>query len=309
MGKVLLIILFSFTYSFDAFSMTVDEKIEIAKTRCAPFKDSDPLLYMTDYKSGQSAERMEETYKNTYEGEGRLPQRVGYYEETNSFSTRIGTLNQGDFPEAYIKSVIKQVENLLRLNYVKYIYYSDMGHSHFFIPMTYYNEFIKDKGYRATKSASLAMLSKGLKTLYHTAEQLGVRDFETKELYVDTYLQWRFYTRNPVVDFNANIEILTDFSGLGNTVRAYFPAEEQYKYFAGFYISANKNGCFPFENKEGEINYFDLSFDGPAYILGEGENTGFNKPHLNEPDPLKEFGWDFDDHFRSEQFSHELINH
>lgn len=304
--RVLFFLVLSF-FSINSFAISIEEKLELAKERCTPFKDTDAVLTMKNFKNTQTKEDMQKLYDETYESEGRLPNRVGYYGDVDSFISQRGSKHQGDFPKDYIKSVITQIEKMIRLNYIKHVFYSDLGHSHFFIPMDYYLEEISGKKYLATKSASIAMLSKGMKTLYHTAELLHVRDSETKELFKDTYVQWRFYTRNPVASFNADVELLTDFSGLGNTVRDYFPDIENYRYFAGYYISANKNGCFPFENKEGELSYFDLSFDAPIYESTGGQAIGF-EAHRNSQGPLSGFGWEFEENsiYRPNR---DLINH
>ena len=66
-------------------------------------------------------------------------------------------------------------------------------------------------------------------------------------------------------------EILTDYeqSGGHNTVRNL----EGYKYYSGFNISANKNGCFPFQDKSGNIQYFDLSAWDLPYKPGNGDDS------------------------------------
>lgn len=141
-----------------------------------------------------------------------------------------------------------------------------MGHSHLFIPNDYYEREMRDvKG--IYPSLDKALQSKGLKILYHTAEQLRMIDDE-KLVLADRYIQWRFYTRNPVGDMRGNIEILTDYNQRSgyNTVRKL----KGYKYYSGFDISANKNGCFPFQDKAGNIQYFDLSAWSPPPQPGSG---------------------------------------
>jgi hypothetical protein len=74
----------------------------------------------------------------------------------------------------------------------------------------------------------------------------------------DRHVQWRFFTRN-LVGHNKNqgkIELLHNETHSHNTAREY---DEGYRYWgAGFYISANKNGCFAYQNN-GKTFYFDLS--------------------------------------------------
>lgn len=249
-------------------TLSLEDKIALAKTRCAPPQKSDPILFNI-FKFGMSQERIDELYPQVYGSSERLLNRVGYKSEVNSFVSKKNEIFWVAFPEYYIKSIILQVENALRLNYAKYIFFPDMGHSHILIPLDYYEENITGKEQNIYESLNVAFQAPNLKTLYHTAEQLGVFD-ENKALLLDRYIQWRFYTRNPIGDAVGNIEIHTNIKAVGqNTVRDL----KGHRYFTGFNISANKNGCFPFEDAQGQIQYFDLSVWDLPYKLddyGEG---------------------------------------
>lgn len=273
---ILALSLFFTSQSFGVLTnkLSLDEKVEIAKTRCAPKTTAEPVLYQQVFNDfNLSLNEMSSLYESVYNSDARLTNRVGYFSDSKKF-TSIDLKNKrdsADFPEHYIKSIILHVENALKLKYVQYVFFPDMGHSHLFIPLDYYeNVMRKAPSRRFIDALELALEAPELKTLYHTAEQLSLLD-ENKKVLHNRHLQWRFYTRNPVADANGNIEILTNFgaeSGF-NTVRNL----EGYRYYSGFNISANKNGCFPFENASGQIEYFDLSaWDLPYEYAGEDSN-------------------------------------
>jgi hypothetical protein len=271
--------------AFPAKQLTNEDKIAIAKERCTPKTVEEGVLYNNAFKGfNRSIEDLDSMYPEIYNSVDRLVNRVGYFEDTQSFvskDTFTKTETQVVFPESLITAVTLQVENSLRLNYVKYVFFPDMGHTHLFIPQGYYEtEMSQVRGF--FPSLEVALKAPGLKLLYHTAEQLEMIDDEKKVL-ADRYLQWRFYTRNPTGDLRGNIEILSDYDpeqGGHNTVRNL----EGYKYYSGFNISANKDGCFPFQDKTGAIQYFDLSAWDLPYQPGVGDSYYFaegNSGHSN----------------------------
>jgi len=272
----ILILVWGFSLSAEAFparQLTAADKIAIAKERCSPKAEDEGVLYNSAFKGfNRSIKDLDTLYPEIYNSKDRLVNRVGYYEDESSFVSKDSFTNtdtQVVFPESLIKAVTLQVENSLRLDYVKYVFFPDMGHSHLFIPLAYYeNEMSVVSGFYP--SLEMALKSSELKLLYHTAEQLKMIDDE-KQVLADRYLQWRFYTRNPTGDNDGNIEILTDYNQQGghNTVRSL----EGYKYYAGFNISANKEGCFPFQDKAGDIQYFDLSAWDLPYKQGVEDDS------------------------------------
>lgn len=245
------------TFLSSAGAMTLEEKIEIAKSRCDMAKSEPaPVLYANSFHFNMSLEEVDAAYVKTYASEERLLAHALYDAEKNHFISK-----KADeflvFPEAYIKAVILHVENSLRLNYVRYIFFPDMGHSHMFVPQDYFDNVVQASGAKsALESLNIILKAPGLKTLYHTAEQLRLID-DDKKVLEDRYLQWRFYTRNPIIDNNGHIEIATNFDAKGGHNTVHHLAG--HKYFSGFNLSANKKGCFPFEDAQGQIQYFDLS--------------------------------------------------
>ena len=258
--------------------MSVEEKLEvaiqIAKTRCAPPQSSDPILYADVFKGQFTEDQMKELYDDVYRSPDRLINRVGF-----EFDGRFVSRDLKDpkdftvFNEEAIKGVIRQVEAVLKHDHARYIFFPDMGHSHFFIPLDYYESQMAGQSLGIKKAQTVAMEAPGLKILYHVAEKLIMTN-EDKTLINDMDVQWRFHTRNPTLDLKGNVQILKDHSTPGsNTARNL----EGYRYYAGFNISANENGCFPFETPEGEVKYFDLSAWDLPYA--QGANVGyFSRP-------------------------------
>jgi len=261
--------------SSKAMGMSVDEKLEIAKSRCAPPESTEPVLYSNIFRGSFDKSQMKELYEIVYKSPKRLPNRVGY-ENSGLFISRSlnNFTNFTEFNENVLKAIIKQVEATLRHDHARYIFFPDMGHSHFFIPLDYYESEMKGRPLGIYLARTVAMRSSGLKMLYHTAEKLIMTD-EDRQVLNDMDTQWRFHTRNPSLDLNGNIMLLKKYSGSGvNTARNL----DGYRYYAGFSISANQKGCFPFETATGEIQYFDLS----AFSLAPQPGTGdifFTLPH------------------------------
>ncbi len=240
--------------------LSSNEKIEIAKARCTPRKHNEPYFFMNMFKQSALIPEIDALYKKVYNQNERLFNRVGYNPKTQRFVSQ-GKKVSVVFPESFLKSVTLHIENALRLNYVKYIFFSDMGHSHFQIPKDYYKEHFSHMKVEPSPHALNYLLNApGLKSLYHTGEHFKYKD-DHGELLKNPYIQWRFYTRNPIIDNKGNIELLTNFDSNFNTVRSV----KNYHWYYGISISANKNGCFPFKDSSGQIQYFDISAWDPPY--------------------------------------------
>jgi hypothetical protein len=161
----------------------------------------------------------------------------------------------------FILSVRRHIEEALERGYADQVMFSDMGHSHFFIPNDYYQDALAQYSVAERDLMYEKMLAyPGLKVLYHTAEQLLMHD-DDRTLKPDRHLQWRFYTRNLVGDNRAlgKMEFIHQADHSYNTGRDY---QAGYRYWgAGFYITANNEGCFAYQ-AQGETRYFDLNLEG-----------------------------------------------
>lgn len=248
-------------FSFTSFAhLTLDQKIETAKKRCDPRALDEPYFFMDMFKSSVSIAELDESYKVTYSLDERLFNRAGYIQSQDSFVTSDGADLSVTLPESFIKSVILHIENALKLDYVKYVFFPDMGHSHIQVPQDLFDQIRKNQ---PPKRAPLVLNDflglPEIKSLYHTAEKIELtKDGKALD---DWYLGWRFYTRNILADSFGKLDILTKRESRENTVSS-VPGHH---WGFGISLSANKNGCFPFEDKSGQIQYFDISAWNPPY--------------------------------------------
>ena len=160
-------------------------------------------------------------------------------------------------PLRLIESVTTHIEMALAMGYAEHIIFSDMGHSHILIPL---DDLIKSSPPRWADTLSFYYNHPRTKFLYHTAEQLQMMS-EDGSLIDDPYLQRRYFTRNLIADNtnSGNLYILqAPPTESFNTVRT-FP---RHHYGAGFDISANQDGCFPFFDKDNKLKFFDISPSG-----------------------------------------------
>ena len=156
-----------------------------------------------------------------------------------------------------VENVRMHLEKALARGYADYVFFPDMGHSHFFIPdqrweSAYLGFSVPERG----KMYSQMFDDPELRILYHTAEQLTVLD-EDDGLLPDRQLRWRFFTRNVVGDNNwgGQLDLLHEPTSSANTSR---DLEGHQYYGAGFNITSTIDGCFPYL-RDGEVSYFDIS--------------------------------------------------
>jgi hypothetical protein len=248
-------------FIFSSFALSSTELIR--KSSCTPPSADERVLNNEDFSWDNSLEDLKIKASELYISSKRLERRA-YINETGQLvipTKAYRAVQEVPVTEKFIKSVRLHIEEALKRRYVDAIIFSDMGHSHFFIPQKFYDEVLSPIPNDDRNILYQKMLShEGLKILYHTAEQLKMKDDQGK-LLEDRHLQWRFFTRNLVGDNQAEgkLELLHQEDHAYNTARDY---DEGYKYWgAGFYLSANTNGCFAFTHK-GETYYFDLNLDG-----------------------------------------------
>ena len=238
----------------------------IAKKRCGKENhqpSQSPLLYSSDFHWSMTLDTMAKKYQAIYQSAKRLPLRAffsnGRFYTPSPFQQTANIL----LPANFIMSIIKHIEQALAAKYVDYIFFPDMGHGHFLIPEKFYQQQI-EKIHPGTEQVILEKIISHpeVKVLYHTAEQLLVKGHDG-QLLQDRFLQWRFYTRNLLGNldlantntFFSAITILQNLTSKGNTVSE-LPG---HRYYVGFNISANHQGCFPFFH-QGKTYYFDFSF-------------------------------------------------
>lgn len=234
-----------------------------AEDRCRPKSPGEDILRNSDFSWNQTLEQILKRGQELYISPKRLDHRA-YKNDKGEYVIPLdimGVIKEAKISDRFIRSVTLHIEEALKRRYVDAIHFSDMGHSHFFIPQDFYDRELKDIPFEEKHILYEKMLNhEGLKVLYHTAEQLVMKN-ENGELLPDRHIQWRFFTRNLIGDNEAlgKLELLHNETHAWNTAHEYDPG---YRYWgAGFYISANEKGCFPFRH-EGKIYYFDINLEG-----------------------------------------------
>jgi hypothetical protein len=237
---------------------------------CSLASSDEQVVAGADFRWGQPLDELNERGERLYHTGKRLPKRAYWDEE--QIVVPIHTIRGEQIVRlkpSFILSVRRHIEEGLRRGYVDQVIFSDMGHSHFFIPSDYYRDHLAPFTVAQRHLMYEKMLAyPGLKVLYHTAEQLLMLSPD-QTLKDDRHLQWRFYTRNLVGDNRGRgqMEIIHQADHSYNTGRDY---EEGYRYWgAGFYITANSEGCFSYRF-QGETRYFDLNLEGIDFSRGKG---------------------------------------
>ena len=240
--------------------------IELSRKRCTP-PTPEEAVYVRQSTWNHSSEYIKKLAKQVYHSPGRLANRAYYNPKTQRFHATFHDETL-EISQRLIKSVTSHIETALAMGYADHIIFSDMGHAHILAPKKIY-ESIQPSLFKDTLAFFYAHPQ--TKFLYHTAEQLRMLNDDNK-LINDRYLQQRFFTRNLVVDNTGSSEIHLAQSPIHevyNTVRSW----PNHRYMSGFDISANRNGCFPYYDKNNNLKYFDISPDGHVLISPSNDNT------------------------------------
>ncbi len=259
----------------DAFDDKASVWEEIA-LRCTAPADDEEVVYNNDFEWGYSHEAMGIRYEEIYHSGKRLHARA-YYDETLGSLVLPGTDSWGGdvmLPERLVENVTLHIEHALERGYAEFVFFPDMGHSHLFIPEQHFEDVYAGTPVSEFSRRYERMFDDPQLMVLYTAEQLQMLD-EDDQVINDRHIMWRYHTRNPVGDNNyeRRLELLTDYTQKANTARDM--AEMKYQ-GAGFNISASEDGCFPFENQHGEIQWYDISLeDLPFDTSGGGGGFDF----------------------------------
>src|SRR3989344_2187755 len=104
---------------------------------CAKEAAGGPFLYSDDFQWDQTREELEARYQRLYTDAKRLKGRAFFDVSQKQF---VLEMNEGGSPALvpvalrFLRGVQTHIEEALRLKYVDAIIFSDMGHSHFFMP-------------------------------------------------------------------------------------------------------------------------------------------------------------------------------
>ena len=239
--------------------------------RCAKPHPDDPVLYGDAFQWGYDRDGMAKAFDETYARSERLLGRAWYDagRDTLVMPIREGWGGEVLLPARLVASVGRHIEGALRRGYAEFVFFPDMGHTHLLIPQAVWDAEYADHDVGEIGKLYAALFDDpDLKVLYHTAEQLQTLDDDDR-LIDDRQVQWRFFTRN----------LVGDNAGLGNLELLHAPEEKAntsremkgYRYYgAGFSVSANESGCFPYTH-EGQTRYFDLSMEELPIRSGGGD--------------------------------------
>lgn len=235
--------------------------------------EHEEILYMDMFPWNQTKEEMKENFWEIYNSGKRMDQRVFFQDGRflMPFKKSDKEVQYAEVPEVFISSLISQIEYVLDNDYVDYINFSDMGHSHFFIPLDFYNEELSTYSYANEKAKFFEVLmgEKEVLSLYHTAEQLKFFDKRGDKLPIaERYIQKRFYTRNLLAknDGSKNGQFLFNLDASAQASTHYRP--DSYRYWgSGISFNSTHNGCFSYEH-DGQVFYFDIS----------AKDVGYNSP-------------------------------
>ena len=258
---ILIFVLMMITIEAWASLLTDQQKLTIAIQRCQ--QTEAPTLYADDFHFNMTPEEIDLKFSQTYDSGKRLIERMFY--DNSNFIFPYRKTKTIKVSNNFVLRIIAQVEKASERNYVKHIFFPDMGHTHLFVPNEYYNgqqiQELSSNHRNYDKLYEALFAYPETKILYHTAEQLRFID-DNKAPIPDSYLLWRMHSRNLLGFLNSNhLEIIYEPTNFANTARK---LKGHYNWSAGFNISASKDGCFPYVH-DGVVKYFDLSMDDLPY--------------------------------------------
>lgn len=241
---------------------------KINSAHCQPEALDGPFIFSDDFRWDYSLTEMRDKFNEIYSSQKRLKKRAYYDQKSEQIILPFIAAQGGNIviTEKFVNSVARHIEDGFKKNIVDGVFFPDMGHSHLFIPLhkfdTIYSKFEPNQ---FNQFYQKLFADPDLKILYHTAEQLKMRD-ENGELIQDSATQHRYQTRN-LVGPNSLEPIFTiqNLESPANTAR---DLEGHHYWGAGFNLSASANGCFSYQ-----INGQSFNFDLSMFDL-ESSNSG-----------------------------------
>jgi hypothetical protein len=238
------------------------------RNECLAPAANEPYVIASDFSWNMTGPEMSQAFDRSYKSPKRLHKRFYFDPQSKTWQAPLpfedsnGAAVLATIPDNFTKNITLHIEKALERGYAEYVFFPDMGHSHFFLPEKIWNK----KYDHLELPAQFVKIYEGLtsepelKVLYHTGEQLKFTG-EDQKLINDSWLQWRYYTRNILGD---NLgKALLDILFIGkdsteyNTVRT---VDKHFYWSSGFNIHASNQGCFSY-NFKGQTLYFDISFE------------------------------------------------
>jgi hypothetical protein len=267
--KILLLILLFSSFGLSAmakdqaFKKALEKYPEFSFARSFSFNEKTcqniegPYLSAKDYDFNEykeettityyaSREVLRERYKELTSGPKRLKKRLYYDGQDFLLPTQIGSIK---VTKDFLNKIAHQVEMALEIKSAELIFYPDMGHAHLYLPQDL-----------TTSSLEDALRSPDLVSLFHTAEQLMMKDGKAPRD-SKNYRQLRYRTRNLVGHFDNSgaLEMVYAFENKSfNTIHNIAALINHKRKFSTLYFSAHPEGCVTF-NFQGKKIGLDLS--------------------------------------------------
>ncbi len=250
--------------------------IEVAKQRCQVSFHQTPEVYANDFKWGYTLLEMSDRFEEIYDSGKRLNMHAEYNPGEDQFY--IFYDDKDHLPvaitEDFIKSVTNQIEVALANRFADYVFFPDMGHSHLHFPESHWQK--EYTGENAPPKPRNNLYQKMLadpkmKALYHLAEQLQLQD-EDKNLLADDLLVFKYWHRNFVGYNDTSRDFQIEVAPADKNYNTVGSIDEHHGYSAGFAVSASKDGCFPYIDKDGVTRYFDIGLQDPRYDPSKTQN-------------------------------------
>lgn len=232
--------------------------------RCRIPLPTDPILYQEDTRWHLSHSETQSLFQDLYDSPKRLYGRAYYDPQAEAFlvSNDVNPDKLIRLPQSHLELIVRHIEQALESGLAEFVFFPDMGHSHYLIPMERWQSIYQRIPIPAVDTFYETLFQDpDVKVLYHTAEQMTLLDEGSGRPLQDRHLQWRFFTRNliganrddghvhPVHAPDSRFNTLGDLPG--------------HRFWgAGFYISSNKDGCFSYQTKSG-TRYFDITLKSP----------------------------------------------
>lgn len=227
---------------------------------CIRAGENEVPLYIDDLRKGYALDELAGEAQKAYTNPKRLSRRAyfdrgrGQYVMEYKSAARGGNDRPVVLPPRFIRSIIRHVEISLERRYADAVFMSDLGHSHFFFPPAMKDALYAFPAEQYDQLYQMLVDSPAVKVLYHTAEHLELRSDPRAEA------QWRYYTRNVVSDLRGGDTTAPLFAWDNDRYNTLSSLAGYESWSAGYNISANTQGCFPFQHG-GKTEYFDLSWE------------------------------------------------
>ncbi len=231
----------SFSFNEEACKNTEGPFLHSSDYDFNEFKDETKITYYA------SREVLKRRYEKLINGPKRLRRRMSYDGKNFYIPSTEGSIK---ITKDFLNKLAHQVEMAIEIKSAELIYYPDMGHAHLYMPEG--NELM---------SLEEALSSPDLVTLFHTAEQLMMKDGRMPRDSKD-YRQLRYRTRNLIGHFDDTgaLEMVYAFGNKAfNTIHDIPTVLKHKRKYSTLYFSAHPHGCLTFNLGDKKMG-LDISF-------------------------------------------------